>query len=289
MRGVVIGGFSVLGLVGFCLLIFSSPNLAFFWLFLELVTLSTVPLFFLGGGFECLSGLFNYIIASGVSSSLILCGVLHSDLLFVLVTGLLLKFGLFPLWGWVYSVSLNSNWLVVWSLSTFLKAPVFFLPLFLASGGYSLVNMLSCLSFLVLSVLFWVYSYSWFYCWCHMMLASSAALVSMCLVLASDVLFFIFFVYVFWCSLVILFFSYCGEGGGVFGLWGYYFFCFLLLSMPVSVSIFYKLVMVAGMFSCWFFVLFCWIVYSISEQVYLLKFIMSFDLPKSFCGVFSVV
>nr|YP_009236162.1 NADH dehydrogenase subunit 2 [Fascioloides magna]AMF83646.1 NADH dehydrogenase subunit 2 [Fascioloides magna] len=289
MRGIVIGGFSVVGLMGFSLLIFSSANLSFFWLFLELVTLSTVPLFFLGGGLGCLSGLFNYIVISGISSSLILCGVLSSDLLFVLVLGLLFKFGLFPLWGWVYGVSLSSNWLVVWSLSTFLKAPVFFLPLFLASGGYSLVNVLCCLSFLSLSILFWVYSFGWFHCWCHMMLSSSAALVAMCLVLSSDVLLFIFLVYCVWGSFVILFFSSCGEGGGVFGLWGYYFFCFLLLSIPVSFSIFYKLVMVSGMFSCWFVVLVSWVIYSVSEQVYLLKFVMSFDLPKGVYGVFSVV
>nr|AHW40482.1 NADH dehydrogenase subunit 2 [Fasciola sp. GHL-2014] len=288
MRGVVIASFGGLGLVVFSVLVFSVGNLSLFWLFLELSTLSVVPLFFLFGNPWCLSGLFNYIIASSVSSSLVLCGIMSSSLLFMLIIGLLLKFGLFPLWGWVYNVSLSSNWLVVWSLSTFLKAPIFFLPFFLAGGGCFLVNILCCLSFLGLSVLFWFYTYSWFYCWCHMMLSSSAALVAMSFVLSSDVLFLVFFVYCLWGSFVIGFLSCCSESwfGGVLG---YFFFCFLLLSIPISFSIFYKLVMVSGIFCCWFAVLVSWVVYSVSEQCYLLKFVMSFDLPKSVFGGLSVV
>lgn len=49
MRGVVIGSFGVLGLLVFSLLVFSVGNLSLFWLFLELSTLSVVPLFFLLG------------------------------------------------------------------------------------------------------------------------------------------------------------------------------------------------------------------------------------------------
>nr|BAV82943.1 NADH dehydrogenase subunit 2 [Fasciola hepatica] len=288
MRGVVIGSFGVLGLLVFSLLVFSVGNLSLFWLFLELSTLSVVPLFFLLGNPWCLSGLFNYIIASSVSSSLILCGIMSNSLLFMLLIGLFLKFGLFPFWGWVYGVSLNSNWLVVWSLSTFLKAPIFFLPFFLAGGSYFLVNILCCLSFLVLSVLFWFYTYGWLYCWCHMMLSSSAALVAMSFVLSSDVLLLVFFVYCVWSSFVISFLG-CCSGSWFGSVWGYFFFCFLLLSIPVSLSIFYKLVMASGIFSCWFIVLVSWVIYSVSEQCYLLKFVMSFDLPKSVFGGLAVV
>nr|YP_010528193.1 NADH dehydrogenase subunit 2 [Echinoparyphium aconiatum]UXW64387.1 NADH dehydrogenase subunit 2 [Echinoparyphium aconiatum] len=288
MRGLIISLFGVMGVICFSLLMFSSNNLSFFWLFLELSTLCVIPMFFLYGEEGVLTGLFNYIVVSSISSSLVLCGVLSGELLFLLIVGLLLKFGLFPLWGWVYKVGLGSNWLVLWVISTFLKSPVLLFPFFLSCGGYGLVNYICCVTFLGLAVLFWLYSLNWFACWCHMMLSSSAALVAMSLVLTADVLISIFFIYCLWCSLVVLFFYYYSDG--FIGTLGYYFwFCFLLVSMPLSVSIFYKLVMVSGVYSCWFAVLFCWVVYSVSEQFYLLKFIMSFSLPKmSACFVSEV-
>nr|QBF03691.1 NADH dehydrogenase subunit 2 [Echinostoma sp. JM-2019] len=283
MRGGVVSLFGIVGVVCFSFLMFGANNFSFFWLFLELTTLCVMPMFFLWGEEGILSGLFNYIVVSSISSSLVLCGIFEKELLFLLVMGLLLKFGLFPLWGWVYKVALNSNWLVVWAISTFLKTPVFFLPFFLSCGGYTMVNYICCLTFLGLGVLFWLYNFNWFCCWCHMMLSSSAALVAMSFVLSSEILFFVFVVYCVWCSFVVMFF-YFYEDSSVGGLGYYFWFCFLLVSMPVSVSMFYKLVMVSGIFSCWFVVLVCWVLYSISEQFYLLKFVMSYSLPKSSGG-----
>ena len=113
VRGIFSSFFSVVGLVCFCILMFFSNNLSFFWLFLELATLCVIPAFFLYDDSSILGGLFSYIVVSRVSSSLILCGILYEGLVYMLLLGLLVKFGLFPFWGWVYSVSLNSNWLVV--------------------------------------------------------------------------------------------------------------------------------------------------------------------------------
>nr|QEG55046.1 NADH dehydrogenase subunit 2 [Echinostoma miyagawai] len=284
MWGVIVSVFSVVGLFCFSLLMFGANGLSFFWLFLELATLCVIPLFFcLGDDDSVLSGLFNYIVVSSISSSLLLCGILSGELLYLLVLGLLLKFGLFPLWGWVYKVFLGSNWVVIWSISTFLKSPVFFFPFLLSCGGYDLVSYICCLTFIGLGVLFWLYSFSWYACWCHMMLSSSAALVVMSFFLSSEVLAFIFFIYFVWSSGVVYFFYTYDDFmlGGV----GYYFwFCFLLVSMPVSFSIFYKLVMAVGVFSCGFLIVSCWVLYSISEQFYLLKFLMSYVLPKSSGG-----
>lgn len=121
-----------------------------------------------------------------------------------------------------------------------------------------------------------------------MMLSSSAALVAMSFVLSSDVLLLVFFVYCVWGSFVIRFLG-CCSGSWFGSVWGYFFFCFLLLSIPVSLSIFYKLVMASGIFSCWFIVLVSWVIYRVSEQCYLLKFVMRFDLPKSVFGGLAVV
>lgn len=53
--------------------------------------------------------LFNYIVVSGVSSSLIVCGFLFEGLLSLTVWGFLVKFGVFPFIGWVYTVITSSK------------------------------------------------------------------------------------------------------------------------------------------------------------------------------------
>nr|YP_009261933.1 NADH dehydrogenase subunit 2 [Echinochasmus japonicus]AKL39061.1 NADH dehydrogenase subunit 2 [Echinochasmus japonicus] len=293
MRGLFIGLLSLGGLISFCFLMFVSDSVSLFWLFLELCTLSLIPSFFMANEYISLVGLFNYIIVSSISSSLILCGILCEGLLFMLIVGLLVKFGLFPFLGWVYSVCLNSNWFVVWGVSTFLKFPLFFLPFFLSFGGLESVFVVSCVTLVLLSVLFWVYSYSWYGCWCHMMLSSSACLVASSLVVSSELILYLFLVYCVWCSLVILFlalYGFDGQMGVSSGGVGYYlFFCLLLLSFPFSFSVFYKLLLSVVMFSCGLAVMVCWVLYSISEQFYLLKYLMSCSVPKSLFGVVSVV
>lgn len=125
------------------------------------------------------------------------------------------------------------------------------------------------------------------------MLSSRACLVSACLVVSLDLVLYLLVIYVLWCRLVILFLSvYCGSGFmslDASGLGFYFFFCVLLVSFPLSFSIFYKLFMSVVIFSCGFGVLFCWVLYRISEQFYLLKYLMSCGVPKTFFGLFSVV
>nr|YP_010693885.1 NADH dehydrogenase subunit 2 [Morishitium polonicum]WCD42522.1 NADH dehydrogenase subunit 2 [Morishitium polonicum] len=289
MRGSILFVFGITGLFLFSGLMCSSSSLSFFWLFLELCSLCVIPLFFITDGDAFIfSGLFNYIVVSSISSSLILCGLLEEVLIFLMICGLLLKFGLFPFWGWIYSVGLSSNWFVIWAISTLLKIPIFFFPLLLKGGGFFLVSVLASVSLLLLSFLFWVYTYSWYYCWCHMMLASSACLVAMSFFVPLEVLFFIFVVYFLWSSLVIIFFYYFGDGS-LGGVSYYYFFVFLLITTPISFSIFYKIIFCVGVFSCSFVVMVCWVIYSVSEQIYLLKYIISCGLPKSGVGLFSVI
>lgn len=126
-----------------------------------------------------------------------------------------------------------------------------------------------------------------------MMLSSSACLVACSSFVRSDLVLYFFVVYCLWCSRVVLFFCrYCSGGQMRLenGRLGYYlFFCLLLVSFPLSFSIFYKLFLSILMFSCGAVVLVCWVVYSVSEQFYLLKYLMSCRVPKSLLGVLSVV
>lgn len=113
MRGYVIRVVSLRALVLFCLRLFATGNISMLWLFLELSTLSLVPVFFFRGDGGCLEGLFRYLVVSAISSSFIVCGLLFEGMMGFLLLGLLIKFGLFPFFGWVYKVVSKSNWGVI--------------------------------------------------------------------------------------------------------------------------------------------------------------------------------
>lgn len=122
-----------------------------------------------------------------------------------------------------------------------------------------------------------------------MMLVSRASLVVMRLVLSVSSLFYLFFVYVVWARMVVGFFRVRGEEMVLKGLGFCFLFCFLLVSFPLSVSVFYKLLMGSCIFSCSFIVFLCWVLYSLSEQFYLVKFVIGREVPKGLLGVGSVV
>ena len=88
---------------------------------------------------------------------------------------------------------------------------------------------------------------------------------------------------------MIAFFYYCGKDMVISGAGMCFLFCFLLVSCPVSVSVFYKLVMGSCIFSCCFLVFSCWVIYTISEQFYLIKFVIGFEVPKRIAGLFNLV
>lgn len=107
--------------------------------------------------------LFVYIIVSSVSSFLLLLGIVKVELVGLFLLGLIVKFGLFPFMGWVYTIVLGSNGLVVWLFSVFLKFPFVYVCFFLRGyslGGLCGLKLLVFFTFFVLSVLFWLYKYS---------------------------------------------------------------------------------------------------------------------------------
>nr|YP_010461152.1 NADH dehydrogenase subunit 2 [Carassotrema koreanum]UUF92001.1 NADH dehydrogenase subunit 2 [Carassotrema koreanum] len=281
MWGYVVSFISLFSLAVFSFCLFLTDNISFFWLFLELGTLSLVPSFFLNSGDASLSSLFSYLVASALASALFLCGALVEGFIFFLMLGLLLKFGVFPLYGWVYSVVLGSNWFVVWGLSTLLKSPFFLFSLLLGGEYIMLCSFLGGLTFISLAVLFWVFSFSWLHCWCHMMLSSSAALVVMGLSQDTLLLVSLFAFYIFWSSLVIIFLSYLSSSETWQGNGFYFWFIFLLISLPCSLSIFYKLLSGFCIYSC-FLVVFCsWVIYSVSEQFFMIKYMVGLSSPRA--------
>nr|QDA21733.1 NADH dehydrogenase subunit 2 [Amphimerus sp. JM-2019] len=284
MRGVFLSIFSVMCMLVFSTVMFSGGNLLMFWLFLELSTLSLIPSFFLYLDSGVLPSLFSYIMVSGVSSSLIVSGVLFENFLILSVMGLLLKFGLFPLLGWVYVVTVYSNWLVVWGLSTVLKSAFLFFGFFLSGGfGLWLVGCCCFFTFIFVGVFLWLYTYGWVYFWTHVMVCSSAALIVMSVEVSSDLLLYVYLIYVVWSTLVILFLS--RLDGMVVSGGGYYFLVvFLLVSFPGSLVVFYKVFIGLCVYSCGLVAFSGWVFYNVSEQFFLVKCLIGCGLPRSEWG-----
>lgn len=82
----------------FSAFLFWGDSFIFSWLSLELATLGLVPSFFVEGGLS-LVALFRYLIVSGVSSGFIVLGLMFPELVFFLLLGFYIKFGLFPFFG----------------------------------------------------------------------------------------------------------------------------------------------------------------------------------------------
>lgn len=293
IRGVWCLVFSVLGVICFSVFLLFSENLVFFWLFLELAGLSLIPGFFFVYGDVSFYTLFVYIVVSSLSSSFMLLGIIDARMIFFFVLGYLIKFGVFPFFGWVYSVVIGSNGLVVWLLSTFVKIPFVYICYFLcglAGYLYGVVAVLCSISFILLSFLFWVYNYSWRCCWCHMMISSRCVVVVMSFGASLDLLVWLYLVYVIWSTLTIFFLFFCDRVGfclvqGIsgnlkFGLFFWFGYIFFLLTTPISFSFFYKVFASFCVFSCGWLVLVVWIFYGLSEQLFFFKYIISSFVSK---------
>nr|YP_002122305.1 NADH dehydrogenase subunit 2 [Opisthorchis felineus]ACF93438.1 NADH dehydrogenase subunit 2 [Opisthorchis felineus] len=284
MRGVFLGVFGFVCLVGFSVSLFISDNLLMFWLFLELASLSLIPFFFLDSNSGVLVSLFSYIVVSGVSSSLIVSGLLLDDFVSMLVVGLLLKFGLFPFLGWVYIVLVYSNWLVVWGVSTILKSSFLFFSFFLSGGwGLMLVEVCCFLTLIFVGFFFWLYTYSWVYYWSHSMISSSASFVVMSVELSPDLLMYVFLFYLLWATVVILLLSRL-EDGSMLRFGSYFFLISVLVSFPGSLVIFYKLFVCFCIYSCGLIVFLAWAFCNISEQFYLVKYLVGTSVPRAEWG-----
>nr|QIX04642.1 NADH dehydrogenase subunit 2 [Brachydistomum sp. PakPr2] len=278
--------FGLVSHVVFSVLVFAGSNIIVSWMFVELSTLSLFPVFFVWSIMsEVYSALFVFYVVSAISSVLVLFGVLSEVFWLVTFVGFMIKFGIFPFIFWVYHVFLNSNWYVVWGVSTFLKCPVFLLPFLFGLSNWMWLEVNLFVMFILLSVYFWLFSFNWCGCWAHMMLASTAVLFLVSLVSSVDVVFFFFVVYVFWSSLAVLFFSWCGsQFSSCLSLGGWLIYCVLLLSIPFSLSLFYKLISVFYVCSCSVFVSVSWVIYSISEQMYLASWAVNSNFPRGSSG-----
>lgn len=264
--------FSLFFSIVFCALCSLASKLLGFWVLLELCGLSIVPCFFCSrasGVYKFYDGLLTYVVVSGVSSAVLVSGLLFDDLYYFVYYGFAVKLGLFPFSLWVYRVIRASKWFFIFFLRVVLKFPVLFFCFLYQMNVLFLIFRDAFFTILGCCFLFWVVSNSWNYVWCHISLASVATLVVACFCADTSLCFFIYFYYFIWARLCICLFYYESEVD--MRMLGFWVFCFLLLVTPLSLPLFYKLSVCLSLFYSSFYLLLIWGLYKFSEQFFLYK------------------
>lgn len=243
-----------------------------FWIFLELLGMSIIPGFFYNRG-ERVEGfygsLFTYIVMSGISSFLLISGIILTSFYRLIILGFFIKFGLFPFRLWVYRVLINSKWCFIFLLTVVTKMPILFFC-YLLQGDYRLLLIVDCSMTLIgCSILFWWFSTSWENVWCHISLGSVSTLIVACFSRDYLMCCFIYGYYFLWSCFCIYYLSSISSYEGSKGnLWAYR---FLLLITPVSLPLFYKISVCVGIFYSSIIILLVWCIYRFSEQYFLYK------------------
>lgn len=264
--------FSLFFSILFCFFCRMVDTIFRFWVFLELCGLSIVPCFFYRRGsrlYGFYSSLLTYVIISGLSSVLLVSGILFSGLYYFIFFGFLMKFGLFPFSLWLYRVFSERNWVFIFFLRVVLKFPILFFCFLFQGISLYLVYRDCALTVVMCTFFFWFFSCDWEFIWCHMSLSSVSTLFAACFCSRAEICFFVYFYYFLWATFCILYFYYVGEDRRFVGK--FWFFCFLLLITPFSLPLFYKLSVCIAIFYSSFYLLFCWRMYRFSEQYFLYK------------------
>nr|YP_007889815.1 NADH dehydrogenase subunit 2 [Taenia twitchelli]BAN15647.1 NADH dehydrogenase subunit 2 [Taenia twitchelli] len=265
--------FSIIFSIFFSFMCCLVDSMLGFWVFLELGSLSLIPSFFCNLGYSYYnfySSILCYVIMSGLSSILLISGIMINSLYYFIFFGFSVKFGLFPFMFWVYRVFSISNWVFIFLLSVIMKFPVLFFCFLYEISDVSFVFIDCFFTIFVCCFLIWFFSFSWEYIWCHISLSSVSTLIVACFSSSVDICFFIYWYYFLWSSLTIYYLSVISD---ISDFNSYYFwcFCFLLLVTPISMPLFYKLSVCIGVIYSSIYVLFVWSIYSFSEQFFLFK------------------
>lgn len=261
----------------FCFCCSLADNFLRFWVFLELCGMSLIPAFFYKSG-KSIEGFYRsllcYIVMSGLSSVLLVRGIVMSELYGFIILGFIVKFGLFPFRLWVYRVFSGRNWVFIFLLSVILKFPILFFC-YLLQRSYILLIYSDCLlTILMCSVFFWFLSGSWEYIWCHISLASVSTLLVACFCRDFFTCIFIYFYYFIWSCFCIYYFYWLSVSDGRKG--SFWVYCFVLLITPVSLPLFYKLRVCLAILYSSVYLLISWCIYRFSEQFFLYKLCSDF-------------
>lgn len=120
-----------------------------------------------------------------------------------------------------------------------------------------------------------------------MLIASSCVLLLSSFVVSLDVLVYFFLIYFLWSTMVIMFLFFNGGASNILlVMFGFkslgsfnqvYLFCyiFLLLTTPCSFSLLYKISSIYCIYSLGVVTILVWVLYSLREQFFFLKYLLS--------------
>nr|UEC44178.1 NADH dehydrogenase subunit 2 [Taenia caixuepengi] len=256
----------------FCFCCCIVDSLLGFWVFLELGSLSLIPalLYNVNVNSNFYSCVLCYIIMSGISSVVLISGLLIIGLYYFVYFGLAIKFGLFPFMFWVYRVFSLGNWVFIFILSVIMKFPILFFSFLYGVDNVFIVYIDCFFTMFMCCFLIWFFSLSWEYIWCHISLSSVATLMVACFCSSVEMCFFVYWYYFFWACGCIVYFIKVIDENEVKG-WLFWLFCILLLVTPISIPLFYKLSVSISILYSSIYLLIVWSLYSFSEQFFLYK------------------
>lgn len=151
-------GFSFIFSLCFILFRFLSDNLVGFWVFLELAGLAIIPSLFIKPPTETqlfYNSLLHYVVMSGLSSVLLISGIIMANLYWLLLLGFIVKFGIFPFKFWIYHIFSRGSWHFIFLMRVVMKAPILLACYFLQSSACLRFLFIDCgITVLLCSILF---------------------------------------------------------------------------------------------------------------------------------------
>nr|YP_009689308.1 NADH dehydrogenase subunit 2 [Postharmostomum commutatum]QEL51324.1 NADH dehydrogenase subunit 2 [Postharmostomum commutatum] len=284
----------VASVVFFSISVFYSEDLLYFWLFIELGGLSLIPCLYveLRGSLrpwrehKLASAALSYVIVLSIASSLLLAGIIVNELIFFLLLGFIIKFGVYPFSGWVINVFCSSKSLpVILCMSVFLKFPLLCMSYILSltslqglNGVSPVLSLLCGATFVYMTIKFFTSVVNLYECWACMMISSSAALLYLSVIVPMSMLVSLFVVYSGWAFLVVASLFWFNLSltlsEGVSRRWFIFMYSVVYLATPLSLVLFYKFFISWCMLSGSSLVLFSWCVNSIAEQWWLMRYLV---------------
>uniref|UniRef100_UPI001FAEF7B7 NADH dehydrogenase subunit 2 n=1 Tax=Paradiplozoon yunnanensis TaxID=2268894 RepID=UPI001FAEF7B7 len=258
----------------FFILVFFESNFCLLILYLELVALLVIPLCcfnnfgFVGFGNRYVA-VYTLFLVSSVSSLFLLYGWVVSSY-YLIYLGLIIKLGLYPFCWWVPVVMEVNDFFFIFYVILFYKLPLVFVCQL--GGG---LNYWLFLFLVLFSFIFCVNSLLLVPCYSRLLgswYVSSSLVILLCVYSVSFNILFVLFFFGWLYGFILLF---CFRGflfeesclSSLLRVESVY-FIFIFLSLPFSLSIFYKLLSCYCVFlvSFWFFLFWC--LYQIVEQLW---------------------
>lgn len=117
----------------------SSGHLLIVWISFELNILSFIPIISYSSWFQETERCIKYFMFQAFGSSLLLLGVIRSEISYIVIFGLLVKLGVAPFHFWYPSVIAGSSWFVCGLLMTWQKILPLSLIIYCFNSEYNLV------------------------------------------------------------------------------------------------------------------------------------------------------